>query len=143
MIRIVPWILAVITAGWFGRMAYSAGRNWVAWTLGGGLFGLVIATIVFGVGHAIAIPFSDQDRLIENIEWTCMAIVVIGLLGWIFTSPLHGAHRTLLGLSRRLPPPAPEPPAAPTPKGKPEPSRSGTESGAGKPVTASKGKDQK
>lgn len=126
----------MVAAAWFGRMAYSAGRNWIAWTLGGGLFGLVIATIVFGVGHAISTPFSDQERSIEHIEWTCVAIVVIGLLGWIFTAPLHGAHKTLLGLNRKLPAPNPEPPASAPAKGKPEGTRSAAESGAGKAVGA-------
>jgi|ERR1051325_2799168 hypothetical protein len=121
-IRIVPWILGLITALWFGRMAKSAGRNWLGWALGGGFFALVVATIVLGVGQATSIPFSELDRTIGRIECTAVAVVVIGVLGWLCTTPLHRQHRAFWPQANK--------PAAPGSTSQPPPA-----SGAGKPKT--------
>jgi len=88
-VSIVPWALAAATALWFGWMAGRSGRNWILWALGGGLFALVTATIIFGVGHASAIPFSDRERARLQDDWTLLSIAVIGVLGWLFTMPFH------------------------------------------------------
>ena len=85
----VPWLVAVVTAIWFGFAAQRAERNWVLWSLGGGLFALVASTIVFGLGHAAAMPFSDQERTRLHLQWTGEAVVLIGIMGWLFTLGLH------------------------------------------------------
>lgn len=85
----VPWLLAVGTAVWFGFAAKRAERNSALWSLAGGLFALVVSTIVFGLGHAAAMPFSDQARARLHLQWTAEAVVLIGLLGWLFTLGLH------------------------------------------------------
>jgi hypothetical protein len=88
-VSFVPWALAAATAAWFGWMAGRNGRNWALWALGGGLFALVASTIIFGLGHASATPFSDQERTKLHYEWTVLSIVVIAVVGWLFTTPFH------------------------------------------------------
>ncbi len=75
--------MAVITAGWFSLMARRAGRSMALWGLGGGCFALTLTTIVWGVGHAAAIPFSDADRVKFHIRWSVEAFVLIILIGWV------------------------------------------------------------
>src|SRR5215831_9468466 len=74
---IAPWIIAALAAAWFGFMAHRAGRSVTIWALGGGFFGLTVTTIVWGVGQAAAIPFSDQDRTAFQIRWTVEALVIV------------------------------------------------------------------
>lgn len=81
-ITTVPWILAAVTALWFGWAGWRTGRNWVACALGGAVFGLVTATIVFGLGHSVAFPFCVQDVVKEHARWTVESILVILILGW-------------------------------------------------------------
>jgi len=88
----VPWLLAILTAGWFGWMASRAGRNWILWAVGGAAFGLVTSTIVMGLGQAVSIPFWDHERRVDHLEWTTAAVVLIALAGWVLTSSLHRHH---------------------------------------------------
>jgi hypothetical protein len=97
----VPWLLALLTAGWFGWMASCAGRSWILWAVGGATFGLVISTIVLGLAQAATIPFSDQERRADQIKWTIAAVVIIAAAGWALTSSLHRHH---LAIWRRLKP---------------------------------------
>lgn len=91
----IPWLLAVITAGWFGWMAQRAARNVTLWAVGGAAFGLVVSTIVLGLGHASSIPFSDHDRAVDQFKWTTAAVVIIGVGGWALSSGLHRHHLKL------------------------------------------------
>ena len=123
----VPWLLAVITAIWFGFAARHGERNSVLWSLGGGLFALVASTIVFGLGHAGAMPFSDQERARLQLRWTIESVVLIGILGWLLTL---GLHRQVLRFGNQAKPAgSPQPPAsrsaAPVeaPKAPPPPSK--------------------
>ncbi len=93
-ITAVAWVLGVLTAGWFGFQAYRSGRGVLLWSVAGGLFGLIAATFVFGLGHAFCIPFSDSQRKSFYIEWIGAAIVIIALLGWIFTLGLSRGRNT-------------------------------------------------
>ena len=86
---VIPWILAVATAIWYSFTARRAGRNAVLWSLAGGLFALVVSTIVMGLGNAAAMPFSDQQRSRLHLQWTGEAVVLIGILGWLFTLGLR------------------------------------------------------
>ena len=101
-ITLIPWLLALATAVWFGLMARRAGRSWFLWAAGGGLFALAAATIVLGLGHSTAIPFSDRDRTRLQIEWTLTAIVVIAALGWLFTINLHRQHLALWERAKQI-----------------------------------------
>ncbi len=91
-ITFTPWGLGLLTACWFGFMAFQAGRNWAVWGLVGGIFGLVISTYIFGLCHAVAIPFSDHHLAVLHIKWTVVSLVVVGALGWLFTLGLHRQH---------------------------------------------------
>ncbi len=82
---IVPWVLGVATAVWFGWLALRAGKSCVLWSLAGGFFGLVSSTCVFGLGHATGIAFSDSARTALQVEWALAAIAVILLVGGLLT----------------------------------------------------------
>ena len=124
----VPWVLAILTAGWFGWLASSVGRNWILWAVGGAAFGLVISTIIFGLCQAASIPFSDHERSADRLEWTVAAVLVILIAGWALTSSLHRHH---IAIWRRFRPgpasslkPASETTHAGTPVVKPSAGRS-------------------
>jgi hypothetical protein len=115
----IPWIVAVITALWFGFMARQAERNWVLWGLGGGLFGLVTSTIVFGLGHASSIPFSEHERSALQAEWTVISVLLVAVVGWLLTLSLHRQHLLLWSLFRPSSPqsnPTPASASEPQPK---------------------------
>jgi hypothetical protein len=88
----IPWIIAIITALWFGFMAHRGERNWVLWGLGGGLFALVTSTIVFGLGYASSNPFSEQERSSLHTKWAVISVLVVGITGWLLTMSLHRQH---------------------------------------------------
>ena len=91
----IPWLLAIVTAGWFWWMAKRAGRNVTLWAVGGAAFGLVVSTLVLGLGHAASIPFSDQQRRAQQLKWTAAAVGLILVGGWALTSGLHRHHLIL------------------------------------------------
>jgi len=91
----IPWLLAIITAAWFWWMAWRAGRNVTLWAVGGAAFGLVISTIVLGLGQASSIPFSDHERTVGQIKWTAAAVLIIVAGGWALASGLHRHHLML------------------------------------------------
>ena len=88
----LPWLLATLAAMWFGWMAYRADRSPTLWAVGGATFALVTSTIVLGLGQAVSIPYSDQDRAVEQAEWVVTAVALIAVLGWVLTLSLHGHH---------------------------------------------------
>ena len=51
--------------------------------LGGGFFALTVTTVVWGVGQAAAIPFSDADKVAFHIRWTVEALILIVAFGWV------------------------------------------------------------
>lgn len=91
----IPWIITIITTLWFGFMAHRGERNWVLWGLGGGLFALVTSTIVFGLGHASSIPFSDHERSSLQVKWSVISFLLVGIVGWLLTLSLHRQHLLL------------------------------------------------
>jgi hypothetical protein len=88
----IPWLLAALTAGWFGWMAHRAGRTATLWAVGGAAFGLVISTLVLGLGNATSIPFSDHERSVDQAEWIITSAVLIAIIGWLLTASLHRHH---------------------------------------------------
>ncbi len=92
-INVIPWVLACVTAVWFGFLAFRAGKGPVLWTFAGGVFGLVSSTFVFGLGHATGIPYSDKARSALHLEWTLIAIAVILLVGGLITWTLWRRSR--------------------------------------------------
>ena len=76
-ITIVPWFIAAFSAACFAGMAKHFGRNWLPWALSGGFAALILTTIIWGVGRAADIPFSDHDRLVFHLRWTLEALAVV------------------------------------------------------------------
>lgn len=117
IVGVVPWPVAIATAIWFGIMAYKSGKNCVLWAIGGGLLGLVVTTIVMGLGQATFIPFFTGELMPFRLKVAGLAILLVFFVGWLFTGTLH---RHLLGSVKRsamLPAEAPpkQPAAGPNP----------------------------
>jgi hypothetical protein len=91
----LPWVFAVLTAAWFGWMAARAGRSWALWAVGGGVFGLVVSTLMLGLGRAASIPYSSHDEHMDRLKWIVTAAVLILVIGWMLTSSLHQLHLTI------------------------------------------------
>ncbi|MCX6924659.1 MAG: hypothetical protein NT154_15810 [Verrucomicrobia bacterium] len=104
----IPWPVAVATATWFGVMAYKAGKNCVLWSIGGGLLGLVVTTIVMGLGQATFIPSSTEEIASFRFKVAALAILLVLFVGWLFTGSLH---RHLLASLKRTAAVVPEAPA--------------------------------
>ena len=113
-IGLIPWPVAAATAVWFSVMAFKAGKSTVLWGIGGGLMGLVVTTIILGLGQATFIPFYTQEVAPFRLKVAVLAILVVACIGWLFTG---GLHRHLLAFfkPKSAPPPATATPAkAPT-----------------------------
>lgn len=106
----IPWPVAAATAAWFVFMAHKAGKNRLLWALGGGILGLVVTTLVIGLGQATFIPFYSAEVAAFRIKVAVLAILLVAGIGWLFTGSLH---RHLLAARRQAAAPIPEPPAKP------------------------------
>lgn len=112
IIGFVPWPVAAATAVWFGVMAYKSGKNIVLWAIGGGVLGLVLTTLILGLGQATFIPYHTGEIALFRLKLTAAAVIVVLCVGWLFTGTLH---RRLLAAWRNrtsAPEPASKPPAA-------------------------------
>src|SRR5215472_12640900 len=89
-INIAPWIFAALTAVAFAVLASRANRNRVLWAIGGGLFALVVTTVVFGLYRATLIPISSATTVHVRIRAMLLSFLLILVFGWIFTNNLHG-----------------------------------------------------
>jgi hypothetical protein len=107
----IPWPVAAATAAWFVFMAYKAGKNRVLWAFGGGMLGLIVTTLVIGLGQATFIPFYSAEVASFRIKVAVLAILLVAGIGWLFTGSLH---RHLLATRKQTPALAPEPPAKPS-----------------------------
>jgi hypothetical protein len=108
----IPWPVAAATAAWFGVMAYKSGKSIVLWAIGGGLMGLVVTTIILGLGQATFLPFDSGQVAPFRLKAAALAVVLIACAGWLFTGSLHRHLFAALKLPNPLPPP-PVPPAKP------------------------------
>jgi len=81
----VPWAFALVTAVWFGMKARAAGRNWLGWALGGGVFALTATTFVLGVSQAAFIPLSQTAVVWFRIKSVAAAALMVGAVGCFLT----------------------------------------------------------
>ena len=109
IIGMIPWPVAAATAVWFGVMAYKAGKNAVLWAIGGGLLGLVVTTIVMGLGQATFIPFYTGEIAPFRLKMAGLAVLLVLCMGWLFTGSLH--RHLLASLKRHRSASRPEAPA--------------------------------
>jgi len=86
------WIFALLTAIWFGLMAFRARHNWWAWALAGALFALPTATIILGLREAAFSPVSHEATSSHKTSSMIISAVFIGVVGWIATLPLQKWH---------------------------------------------------
>jgi hypothetical protein len=89
IIGLIPWPVAAATATWFGVMAYKARKNSVLYAIGGGLVGLVITTLVMGLGQAAFIPFTSGEESMFRMKMAAVALLIVFCIGWWFTGSLH------------------------------------------------------
>jgi hypothetical protein len=89
IIGLIPWPVAAATATWFGVMAYKARKNSVLYAIGGGLVGLVITTLVMGLGQAAFIPFTSGEESMFRMKMAAVALLIVVCIGWWFTGSLH------------------------------------------------------
>ena len=118
LVGVIPWAVAAATAVWFSLMAFKAGNSTVLWGIGGGLMGLVVTTVILGLGQATFIPFCTEQIAPFRLKVAGLAVLLVACVGWLFTG---GLHRHLLAFLKpqRVAPPVPVVPAKPptaTPK---------------------------
>jgi hypothetical protein len=89
IIGIVPWPVAAATAIWFSAMAYKAQKSAVLWAIGGGMLGLIVTTLVMGLGQAAFIPFTSAEQSAFRVKIGGLAVFILFCLGWLFTASLH------------------------------------------------------
>jgi hypothetical protein len=106
----IPWPVAAAAAFWFGVMAYKAAKNFVLWAIGGGLLGLVLTTIVMGLGQALFIPYYTEEIAAFRLKLTALAVILVICAGWLFTGAIH---RRLFASWKQNAGPTPESPAKP------------------------------
>src|SRR5664279_2921938 len=112
LVGVIPWAVAAATAVWFSLMAFKAGNSTVLWGIGGGLMGLVVTTVILGLGQATFIPFCTEQIAPFRLKVAGLAVLLVACVGWLFTG---GLHRHLLAFLKpqRVAPPAPVVPAKP------------------------------
>jgi len=115
IIGLVPWPVATAAAIWFGVMAYKSEKNFVLWAIGGAVLGLVLTTLVMGLGQATFIPYHTGEIAAFRGKLAAAAVIVVVCVGWLFTGTLH--RRLFAAWKRKAMTPelAAKPPAA-TPK---------------------------
>jgi hypothetical protein len=89
IVGVIPWPVAIITAIWFAVMAVKARKNAALWAIGGGALGLIVTTIILGLGQSMFIPMSDAEIIPFRIKMSLLAIVVVAGMGWLFAGSLH------------------------------------------------------
>jgi hypothetical protein len=89
----LPWLLALITAFWFGAMARRARQNWFLWAVGGALFALASSTIILGLREAAFVALSHEADVQFQTRSVTSAVGVVGGWGWLFTLSLQRWHR--------------------------------------------------
>lgn len=115
IIGFVPWPVAAATAIWFGVMAYKSNKNFVLWAIGGAVLGLVLTTLVMGLGQATFIPYHTGEIATFRGKLAAAAIIVVVCVGWLFTGTLHRRLFAAWKKKAAAPESAAKPPAA-TPK---------------------------
>jgi hypothetical protein len=113
IIGVIPWPVAAITAIWFGVMAFKARKNAALWAIGGGLLGLVVTTLVMGLGQAAFIPYTSGQESMFRVKIAAFAIFVVFCLGWLFTGSLHPHLLTPWKRAEEMPQAAPKEASAP------------------------------
>lgn len=87
---ILPWIIAGLTAVWFGVLAHKAGRAVALWAVGGALYSLCLSTMVLGLADAAFIPMSTAEEVRHRIKWSLIAVAICVAVGLIATARLYG-----------------------------------------------------
>ena len=97
----MAWVFALLTAAWFGWMAYRAQRGWLFWAIGGAFLGLVTTTIVLGLVRAACVPLDSHHASLLRLRAYGASVLIILAFGWLATMGLHQhAHSLWKHLTR-------------------------------------------
>lgn len=77
----VCWALGVAGALMYGAVAWKQAHNPVIWSLGGGLFTLLLSTIIIGLADAASIPFSLAQAK-TFLAWETIGAALANLLAF-------------------------------------------------------------
>ena len=78
---IAPWVFLILTGIWFGYIGYKADGRWIAWAIGGALFGLTASTMVIGLCDAAYIPLSHSEETMVQLKTMVFASLPMLLVG--------------------------------------------------------------
>ena len=87
------YVIAVLSGLTFAAIAWRAGRGPVLWGISGSCYGLILSTCVVGLGHAIAVPYSEAV-----VSKNQMVSLIISVLLLVLTAAV-----TMLSLRKREP----------------------------------------
>ena len=75
------YILALITAAWFGFMGYRNGSSASMWAIAGAVLGLCVTCVCLGIANAATVPYAPPK--IHRLRWDAIAasVVIIGIVG--------------------------------------------------------------
>jgi len=77
---VMPYVIGVFSGLLFAVIAWRTRCAISLWGIGGAIFGLTLATIVFGVGHAVSVPYSDEVTGKYNRISAVVSVVFIALV---------------------------------------------------------------
>jgi formate hydrogenlyase subunit 3/multisubunit Na+/H+ antiporter MnhD subunit len=75
------YVLAIITAAWFGLMGYRNHSSAAMWGIAGAVLGLCVTCVCLGIANAATVPYAPPK--IHRLRWDAIAtaVVIIGVLG--------------------------------------------------------------
>ncbi len=80
-----PYAVGLAAAICFGIIGFKMGQTWLPFVIGGGVFGLVTATVASGVANAVAVPYTDAVRNRYQLASLAVALVIIAVAGFLLT----------------------------------------------------------
>ena len=84
-----PYVIGLLAAICFGFMKFKIDQTWSLWAIGGGIFGLVTATIISGLANAVAVPNTDAVRNKDQLVGLVIAVIIIATVGFLLQASRH------------------------------------------------------
>jgi hypothetical protein len=80
-----PFLMAVAAAAGFGFIGFRSRRNWLAWAVGGGALGLMIATFASGLANAVSVPYTPRVTSNHQLLAAGVTVVLLGVTGFVLS----------------------------------------------------------